>query len=80
MYSSPTTIGRADKIVADLDSSEHLEQVGRALGERLGDVPAQGVPFTVELCRDGLVSWGVEPHQLPRIAAECETTNTSGAT
>jgi len=59
---------RADKIVADLDSFEQVEEVGRALDERLGDVSAQGVPFTADLCRDGLVSWGMDPHQ-PRVLA-----------
>jgi hypothetical protein len=56
---------RADKIVADVDGFEQLQRVGRALDERLGDVPAQGVPFTAELRRDGLLSWGVEPHRPP---------------
>jgi hypothetical protein len=59
---------RADKIVADLDSFEQVEEVGRALDERLGDVSAQGVPFTADLCRDGLVSWGMDPHQPPVLA------------
>jgi hypothetical protein len=59
------TLSRADKIVAQLDSVQHVEEVGRALDERLGDVPAQGVPFTADLCRDGLISWGIDPHQPP---------------
>jgi hypothetical protein len=58
---------RADKIVADLDSFERVEEVGRALDERVGDVRAQGVPFTADLCRDGLVSWGMDPHPLPTL-------------
>jgi hypothetical protein len=59
---------RADKIVAELDSVQHVEEVGRALDERLGDVPAQGVPFTADLCRDGLISWGMAPHPPPVVA------------
>jgi len=52
---------RTDKIVAEVDSVEHLQEVGRALDERLDDAPAQGVPFTADLCRDGLISWGTDP-------------------
>jgi hypothetical protein len=59
---------RTDKIVAELDSVKHVEEVGRALDERLGDVPAQGVPFTADLRRDGLISWAIDPHQPPAAA------------
>src|SRR4029077_16193702 len=48
---------RADKIVADLDSFEQVEEVGRALDERLGDVSGQGGAVTAGLWRDGGVSW-----------------------
>jgi hypothetical protein len=54
---------RPDKIMAYLDTFEHVDEVARVLGERLGDVPVQGVPFTADLCHDGLVSWGMDPQQ-----------------
>jgi hypothetical protein len=58
-------VTRPDKIVAYLESFEQVEAVGRALGERLGDVAVHGVPFTADLCRDGLISWGMDPHEKP---------------
>jgi hypothetical protein len=54
---------RPDKIVAYLHTFEQVEEVGRALAERIGDVTVQGVPFTADLCRNGLISWGMDPHQ-----------------
>jgi hypothetical protein len=54
---------RADKIVAYLDSFDHVDEVGRMLDERLGDIPVHGVPFTADLYRDGLVSWGMDPYE-----------------
>ncbi|MBZ0167958.1 hypothetical protein MELA_00838 [Candidatus Methylomirabilis lanthanidiphila] len=56
-------LARPDKIVAYLESYEQVEAVGRALGEQLGDVPVHGVPFTADLCGDGLISWGMDPHE-----------------
>lgn len=60
-------LSRADKIVAYLDSFEAVDEVSRILDERLGDVPVQGVPFTADLRRDGLISWGMDPHYLPAL-------------
>lgn len=56
---------RPDKIVAYFDTFEHLAEVGRRLDERLGEVPVHGVPFTADLCRNGLLSWGMDPHEKP---------------
>jgi hypothetical protein len=58
-------ICRADKIVAYLDSFEQVDEVSRMLDTRLADVPVQGVPFTADLRRDGLISWGMDPRQSP---------------
>jgi hypothetical protein len=38
-----------------------LERVVRELSPALSGLPAQGVPFSVGLSDDGLLSWGIDP-------------------
>jgi hypothetical protein len=54
---------RPDKIVAYLATFEHVEEVGRMLSDRLKDIPVHGVPFTADLSDNGLLSWGMDPHE-----------------
>jgi hypothetical protein len=37
--------------------------------ERLEGMPVHGVPFTAEVTRDGLLSWGIDPPPATRAAA-----------
>jgi len=52
---------RPDKFVAYFDAFDSLRQTADRLAEKLKGVPAQGVPFTVEITGDGLLSWGTDP-------------------
>ncbi|MBV7329547.1 hypothetical protein KFU94_15130 [Chloroflexi bacterium TSY] len=52
---------RPDKIVAYFGSFEEMEATAHQLAHKLEDCPAHGVPFTVEIAGDGLLSWGVDP-------------------
>ncbi|MFY9826913.1 MAG: hypothetical protein WAM82_36505 [Thermoanaerobaculia bacterium] len=52
---------RPDKLVAYFPSFERLAAAAEALTGRLGDTPAQDVPFTSEIAAGGLLSWGVDP-------------------
>ena len=52
---------RPDKFVAYFATADELMTVADAIGNRLGSVPAQGVPFTAELGFGGLLSWGMDP-------------------
>jgi hypothetical protein len=61
---------RPDKIVGYLDDFEHVDDVGRMLAARLSGVLVHGVPFTADLSRDGLVSWGMDPHQRPIVEGQ----------
>lgn len=56
-------LARPDKIVAYMDEFQQVEELGRQLASCLRDVPVHGVPFTAELSGDGLVSWGMDPHE-----------------
>jgi hypothetical protein len=52
---------RPDKIVAYFDDPRQLNEVAAALRRSLRGCPAQGVPFTTEIDRSGLLSSGVDP-------------------
>jgi len=52
---------RPDKCVAYFDGFERLAGAAERLRTRLDGVEAHGVPFTAEITRDGLLSWGVDP-------------------
>jgi hypothetical protein len=56
---------RADKLVAYFATLDELAAAATAVGERLGDTPAHGVPFTSEIGGGGLLSWGVDPPPSP---------------
>lgn len=56
---------RPDKIVAYVDSFDHVERVAQRLAHRLSDTAPHGVPFTAELGGDGLLSWGMDPYDKP---------------
>lgn len=59
--SSPGNTLRPDKMVVYFSTMEALERTGRELSSALSDLPAQGVPFSVGLSDDGLLSWGIDP-------------------
>ena len=52
---------RPDKVIAYFDDRQHLDDVADDLRRSLRRCPAQGVPFTTEIGRRGLVSSGVDP-------------------
>jgi hypothetical protein len=52
---------RPDKLVAYFASFDALAEAVDRLRPRLDGLPAHGVPFTAEITRDGLLSWGVDP-------------------
>jgi hypothetical protein len=52
---------RPDKLVAYFPGLEPLAEAAEKLRARLEGLPAHGVPFTAEITRDGLLSWGVDP-------------------
>jgi hypothetical protein len=56
---------RPDKLVAYFSRLDDLQEVGLRLQRELEGCPVHGVPFTAELSRDGLLSWGADP---PRTA------------
>lgn len=56
---------RPDKLIAYFPSVDSLLTVSAELQQRLGTMPAHGVPFTASLSADGLLSWGVDPNQVP---------------
>ncbi|ASJ55986.1 hypothetical protein BP422_22020 [Brevibacillus formosus] len=59
---------RPDKLIAYFSSLEEVMAVADKLKLRLTGCPAQGVPFTGELESSGLLSWGMDPPQVPSIA------------
>lgn len=64
---------RPDKLVAYFADFESLADGASRVHERLGGLPAHGVPFTAQLDKEGLLSWGVDPPPaggLPGISAE----------
>lgn len=58
---SPAGLLRPDKIVAYFDAREDLAGAADELGKKLAGIPAQGVPFTAGISRDGMLSWGIDP-------------------
>jgi hypothetical protein len=52
---------RPDKIVIYTDSLAHTRRVGASVLSALGEIRAQGVPFTAELAGGGLLSWAMDP-------------------
>jgi hypothetical protein len=52
---------RPDKLVVYFDGFDPLAEAAEKLRARLDGLPAHGVPFTAEITRDGLLSWGVDP-------------------
>lgn len=60
---------RPDKLVAYFEEVEALHATADLLVERLGGMPAHGVPFTAEIAGDGLLSWGMDPPREERVLA-----------
>jgi hypothetical protein len=58
---TPRGLLRPDRMVIYFRSLADLHRVGDALADPLGDMPAQGVPFTAALAPSGLTSWGYDP-------------------
>ena len=58
-------ITRPDKLVAYFPTRERTLDCGAMLAEKLGQRRAQGVPFSAEVGGDGLISWGVDPAEIP---------------
>lgn len=56
-------LARPDKIIAYFGNFEQVEAVGARLAERIAGAPVHGVPFTAELFADGMISWGMDPHE-----------------
>jgi hypothetical protein len=52
---------RPDKFVAYFGDYEALHNAAARLSSRLDNCPAHGVPFSAEITRDGLLSWGADP-------------------
>jgi hypothetical protein len=52
---------RPDKIVVYARDQSDLHHIATALEGALAGLPAHGVPFTAELARGGLLSWGMDP-------------------
>jgi hypothetical protein len=58
-------VARPDKIVAYFRTKERALECGTLLSAALAGAQVQGVPFSAELGADGLVSWGVDPADIP---------------
>jgi hypothetical protein len=58
---------RPDKTVAYFDDREDRDAAASMLGRELGDLPAQGVPFTTDAGGSGLVSLGEDPPPVPQV-------------
>ncbi|MGV0795168.1 hypothetical protein [Mycolicibacterium sp. XJ1819] len=58
-------LARPDKFVAYFPAYPPLEQAARQLGVRVRDHPVHGVPFTGALTEDGMLSWGLDPPDVP---------------
>ncbi|MEN0130181.1 MAG: hypothetical protein AAGC49_12130 [Brevundimonas sp.] len=64
-------IHRADKIVLYLPTSEEADEAAGVLAAALADLPAQGVPFTGQVGRSGIVSRGQDFGRQSWRAAVC---------
>jgi hypothetical protein len=53
-------LARPDKLVAYFCRLDDLQEAGTSLYRRLQGCSVHGVPFTAELSRDGLLSWGAD--------------------
>jgi hypothetical protein len=62
---TPRDVARPDKIVAYFRTRERALECGELLCTRLAGARVQGVPFSAEIGGDGLVSWGVDPADIP---------------
>lgn len=58
---TPFGVLRPDKLVIYPGSRNQLRRVAEELGRALGDVEAQGVPFTAPIGATGLLSWAIDP-------------------
>ncbi|TKB89333.1 MAG: hypothetical protein E8D40_17510 [Nitrospira sp.] len=58
---------RPDKLVAYFSRLESLHVAAAQLKNRLRGMPPHGVPFTAEITRDGLLSWGIDPPARQRL-------------
>ncbi len=58
---------RPDKIVVYCNSLEEVQEIGDSLFNKLAGCPVHGVPFTAELGKDGLLSWGVDPPRTEQV-------------
>jgi hypothetical protein len=52
---------RPDKLIAYFRTLEALRAEAARLAARLTGTPPHGVPFTAEVTKDGLLSWGIDP-------------------
>ena len=62
---TPRDVARPDKIVAYFRNRQRALECGELLCARLGGARVQGVPFSAEIGAEGLVSWGVDPADIP---------------
>lgn len=51
---------RPDKMVVYFDTLEDLSLATEKLAPALTNLPAHGVPFSAEISRDGMLSWGID--------------------
>ena len=52
---------RPDKMVIYFHSSDPLRRFAHSLDPALDGIPAHGVPFTAQIGRSSILSWGVDP-------------------
>jgi hypothetical protein len=55
------SLSRPDNLVAYFSRLEDLSSSAARLASQLAGCRGQGVPFTAEVTRDGLMSWGIDP-------------------
>lgn len=55
---------RPDKLVLYFDRLGDLQEAAARLRQELDGCPAQAVPFSAAVTRDGLLSWGADPPEL----------------
>jgi hypothetical protein len=60
---------RPDKLVIYFEDLETLLSVATTLTKRLDELTPHGVPFSAEISRDGLLSWGIDPPPSARIVS-----------
>jgi hypothetical protein len=52
---------RPDKLIVYVRTLEDLFEAAQRVREHLGGCAVHGVPFTVAIADDGLLSWGLDP-------------------